>query len=85
MKPRDLTSQPYYGVFVHGKPCDCGKQAFSSRAGAKTVVREMRRRGDRDPQSLNVYRCHIHRDAWHVGHRPWVSANLNDPRLRWVG
>jgi hypothetical protein len=66
--------------------CACGKLAYTRRGEARSVVRRMRREGDRDPQSLGTYRCKSGNDLWHVGHvNPNANGpNLNDPRVRFV-
>lgn len=81
MRQRNVGKQPHHGTYVRAWPCECGKRGYKDRDAAKTVVKEMRRKGDSNPDRLNVYRCHVDPDYWHVGHRPsaHLTPNLNDP------
>jgi hypothetical protein len=74
-------SDPRFGTFVRHWPCVCGKKGYREREGAKIVVREMRRKGDRDPERLHSYQCDLDPDYFHVGHRAFNTANLNDPAV----
>ena len=72
-------SDPVFGTYVRWWPCVCGKHGYRDRDAAKTVVREMKRKGDRDPERLHAYQCDVDPDYFHAGHRPFLTANLNDP------
>lgn len=78
--------RPWQGVFVPSShTCICGKRAYKTRDQARTVAKEMRRKGHirADALRLSTYRCDT--GMWHVGHRqPEGQPNVNDPRLRFL-
>ena len=65
-----MGKQPIHGTFVQWIPCCCGHRGYRDRAGAKTVVRELRRKGVPNPMEVAAWRCDADPDLWHVGHRP---------------
>lgn len=79
MRQRNVGKQPVFGTYVRAWPCACGKRGYRDRSAAKTVVKEMRRKGDRDPERLQAYRCEVDPDHYHVGHRPYAPPNWNSP------
>jgi len=78
--------QPWQGVYIPAShTCLCGKRAYRTRQDARTVVKEMRRKGHirGDALRLSTYRCTS--GVWHVGHRqPAGDPNLNDPRITFL-
>ena len=65
--------------------CGCGKRGLLTRAAARRMARELRRKDPRS-ETLSTYLCDQSGGLWHVGHtNPHLQrANRNDPRLRFI-
>lgn len=77
------SAKPHTGTYVRGWPCACGSRGYKTRDMAKTVVKEMKRKGDFSPYNrLDAYQCQTDPDFYHVGPRPTseMAPNLNDPK-----
>lgn len=83
---RTADRQPIHGTYVPARHCRCGKRGYTSRKQARTVLREVRRKGDWDISSLDIYRCRVDDTHWHLGHDSTRSKppDLNDPAT-WRG
>lgn len=80
------SGQPHWGIHVLSVTCSCGKQGYRERAGAKKVIKEMRRTGKLRHNRVNAYLCQSGTGYWHVGHgSPRGRPNLNSPDLRFLG
>lgn len=74
-----LVSQPHHGTFIPSHPCSCKRRGYGSRADAKVVIKEMRRKSSTRTRDLVAERCAVNGQFWHVSETTDRGANLNDP------